>query len=283
VLGALNVSTIRKYLDSETSTRLCALVLGITIAICALSHSSLLTAAALVLAGAAWMVALTLFNIGIQLAAPRWVAGRALAAYQAATAGGVAGGSWMWGSIAGHVGVSNTLLIAGGAMFISPLVAFWLRMPSIASTNTDAAIPLAEPEVNLAITPRSGPIIVEVDFRVPQDKARTFYDAMLKVEGIRKRNGAYGWSISRDLADPEIWTERFHCPTWLDYLRLRDRPTQAERELSQIAMDFHTGSELPKARRMLERPFGSVRWKDETPDRAEIKQLPLVPPPSSTL
>ena len=42
-----------------------------------------LTAAALVVAGAVWMLAVALFNIGVQLSAPRWVAGRSLAAFQA--------------------------------------------------------------------------------------------------------------------------------------------------------------------------------------------------------
>ena len=41
----------------------------------------------LLFAGAGWTASVTLFNVGIQLAAPRWVAGRALAAYQAAIAG----------------------------------------------------------------------------------------------------------------------------------------------------------------------------------------------------
>ena len=46
---------------------------------------------------------------------------------------------------------------------------------------------------------------------------------MQEVQLSRQRNGAYGWSIARDIADPELWTERYHCPTWLDYLRQRNR------------------------------------------------------------
>ncbi len=32
-------------------------------------------------------------------------------------------------------------------------------------------------------------------------------------------------------------------------------------------MAFHIGPEPVRIRRMLERPFGSVRWKEETPDQ----------------
>lgn len=279
VLGALNVASIRRYLSSEASVRYCAITMGAAIAVMAVSKLAAVTAAALVVAGVGWLISITLFNISVQLATPRWVAGRALAAYQAAIAGGVAIGSWLWGRVADGTGVENALLISGAVMAASPLLAIWLKLPSTDGVNHDATDPLADPEVNLSITPRSGPIIVEIEYRVMQDRARDFYGLMQKVQSSRQRNGAYGWSISRDLADPELWTERFHCPTWLDYLRQRSRPTLSERALHASALDFHTGEEPVKIRRMLERPVGSVRWKDDTPDRAQSEVVAI---PTST-
>ena len=275
VLGAINVARVRDYLSSEAAVRICALMMGMAMAAIALSRWPVLTGAALIVAGAAWMLAVTLFNIGVQLSTPRWVAGRALAAYQAAIAGGVAIGSWLWGHVANAINVDNTMLVAGIAMFASPVLAIWLRMPSTDGANTDAVDALAEPEVNLLISHRSGPIVVEVEYRVSQDKARAFYTVMLQVQATRQRNGAYGWSIARDLADPELWIERYHCPTWLDYLRQRNRSTQSERELQLKAIGFHLGPEPIKVHRMLERPLGSVRWKDETPDRAKADDVSI--------
>ena len=94
-----------------------------------------------------------------------------------------------------------------------------------------------------------------------------FYDVMQQVQLSRTRNGGYGWSIARDVEDPELWIERFQCPTWLDYLRQRSRATEFERQLHQRARDFHRGPEPVRIRRLLERPLGSVRWKEDTPDR----------------
>src|SRR3546814_18933499 len=74
-----------------------------------------------------------------------------------------------------------------------------------------------EPEVALQLTSRSGPIVIEIDYTVDAGQARPFYAAMLKLQNARKRNGAFEWSLSRDIADPELWTERYHCPTWGDY------------------------------------------------------------------
>jgi hypothetical protein len=182
-----------------------------------------------------------LFNIGVQLSAPRWVAGRSLAAFQASIAGGIAIGSWGWGHLTDAAGVETALLVSGGLMLLLPLLGFLLPMPRVGGRNEDAEL-LADPEVQLALTARSGPLVVEIEYRIAQDDARGFHNVMQDVQLSRQRNGAYGWSIARDIADPELWTERYHCPTWLDYLR----------------------------------PFGSVRWKEDTPDRAATEVLPVV-------
>ena len=280
VIGALNVSMVRRKFEAELSVRTCAFMMGAAVIVVALSRSQVLTAGALVVAGAVWMLAIALFNIGVQLSAPRWVAGRALAAFQASIAGGVALGSWGWGHVANTAGVSETLLISGGVMLASPLIGFWLTMP-VVGTSSDDAEALADPEVHLSITARSGPVVLEIEYRVDQKRAREFHNLMQKVQLSRQRNGAYGWSIARDLTDPELWTERYHCPTWLDYLRQRNRPTQQERALTQSAQEFHLGPDPVRIRRMLERPFGSVRWKEDTPDRA-AKDVAIQVDPTST-
>jgi MFS family permease len=283
VIGALNIGAIRRQMSGEAAVRACALSMGGAIAAVGLSSSAVLTAIALVLAGAVWMLAVALFNIGIQLSAPRWVAGRALAAYQASISGGIAIGSWGWGRLTDAYGVEVALLVSGGLMALSPLLGLWLSMPPIGARNEDATETLADPEVQLTLTPRSGPLVVEIEYRVAQDDARAFHNVMQDVQLSRQRNGAYGWSLARDIADPELWTERYHCPTWLDYLRQRNRATRSERELHRRAGDFHVGPEPVRIRRMLERPFGSVRGREDTrdaagempPDRA-IEQAPAL-------
>jgi MFS family permease len=267
VVGALNIAEVRKRMSGEAAVRACALSMAGAIAAVALSREPVLTAAALVVAGAVWMLAVALFNIGVQLSAPRWVAGRSLAAFQAAIAGGIAMGSWGWGRLTDAAGVETALLVSAALMAVSPLLGLWLRMPPVGARNEDAEI-LADPEVRLSLTGRSGPLVVEIEYRVDQDNARPFHGVMQEVQLSRQRNGAYGWSIARDIADPELWTERYHCPTWLDYLRQRNRATQSERELYQKAVSFQVDGEPVRVRRMLERPFGSVRWNEETPDRA---------------
>lgn len=275
VAGALTIGAIRHRVSGEATVSFSAVIMAAGVAIVALSGSIVLTAVALLATGAAWMVSITLFNIGVQLAAPRWVAGRALAGFQAAIAGGVAIGSWFWGHIAQEHDLATALFMSAATMASSPLLALWLRMPPGEQSDQDG-VEQAAPDAKLALTARSGPIVVEIEYRVAASEARDFYGAMQKVGRTRNRNGAYSWSIARDIVDPELWTERFHCPTWLDYLRHRSRYTIAELALQTNAEAFHRGAEPMRVRRMLERPFGSVRWKDDAPDQGNDEVLPII-------
>jgi len=280
VVAALNVPFVRQRFDHEHALRALLVAFGVSIGIVALTHSIIVSILALAVAGACWMLSVALFNIGIQLSSPRWVTGRVLAAFQAAISGGMAFGSWIWGIIARDINVEAALLAAAAILILSPIVGFWMRMPVVAGPNADATQELADPEVKLQITGRSGPVVVEIEYHIALNNARDFYGVMQEVQLSRQRNGAYDWTIARDIAAPERWIERFTLPTWHDYLRQRNRPTQSERELQARAIVFHMGTERPVIRRFLERPLGSVRWTDAAPDRAATEVLPI-PTPSS--
>lgn len=171
VVGALFIGEMRQRMSGEAAVRACALSMGGAIAAVALSGNPIMTAAALLLAGAMWTMTFTLFNIGIQLSTPRWVAGRSLAAYQAASSGGIAVGSWGWGRLTDTAGVEIALLASSVLMLLSPVLGLWLRMPPISASDQDTES-LADPEVRLALTSRSGPLVVEIEYRVAQKNAR---------------------------------------------------------------------------------------------------------------
>jgi MFS family permease len=255
VIGAVNIAQVRRRLSSEAAIRGCMLVMGMGIAGAALSRDPALTAGALLVAGLGWTMSWTLFNVAVQLSVPRWVVGRSLAAYQAASSGGIAIGSWGWGHLTNAVGVQAALLVAAVLMLMSPMLGVWLRMPNVRPQGEVSH----EPEDTIARAPlagHKGPVVVELEYRVSEQDAKEFYDLMQEVQLSRQRNGAYSWSVARDIADPQLWIERFHCPTWHEYLRHRLRATHAELALQQQAIDLHVGPGKVRVRRMLERPFG---------------------------
>lgn len=266
VVGALLVSEVRERVSTDRALAISLVTAAAAILVVAFSPYLLLTCAALFISGAVNMVLISLLNVAIQLSVPRWVAARALAWFGSSLTGGIALGAWFWGNVAGSLGVSHTVAASAAVMLALPLLAFILPVRDIGAANLGAASLHPDPEVALDISGRSGPIIIEIDYRVDLNVARNFYDAMRKLQRARKRNGGFGWTLSRDIADPYLWTEHFEFPTWQDYLRHRDRFTQADHALQNDVASLCAPSALPQVRRKLERPFGSVRWKADTPD-----------------
>lgn len=266
VLGAFSTGWFSERLGPERGATLLSLVSGLALIATGYSHSLPLTCACMFVAGAANIMMISLLNISVQMTAPRWVTARALSLFFSALTGGIAFGAWMWGSVASIWSVEVAIVTSGAMMLVLPLMSFILPLPAAANQADVELVVLGnEPDVGMAITLRSGPVVIEIDYSVDPDQAREFYEAMRKVQRTRLRNGGFDWSICRDIADPALWTERYHCPTWGDYLRMRDRYTQADSDVQEAARAFSTLDGL-RVRRKLERPFGSVRWKQDTPD-----------------
>ncbi|SCW90390.1 Predicted arabinose efflux permease, MFS family [Sphingobium faniae] len=257
---------IRRF-GNERVVSGCSLVLAACVACLAISHNLAATSIVLLIAGGAWMIQVTTVNIAVQLFVPRWVTGRAVAALNATVAGGIAGGAAIWGIVAQQHGTQTALLTAATILLISPLMGLVLPIADRENAARSLDEPLADPEVNLGITGRSGPIIIELAYRVPSEQAREFYDLMRQIQRIRARNGAYDWSLSRNINDPERWVERYRTPTWHDYLRQRSRCTAEEMIIQQRSRDFLADGAHVEVERWLERPFGSVRWRAESPDQ----------------
>ncbi len=266
VLGATGIDALRSRTSPEGAARLLSVVNGAMILIIGLSHNLVLTCAAMMIAGAAWMILVAQFNVAVQLSAPRWVTARALACFSCAITGGIAFGAMIWGWAAGEFSVGTAMVMSGAACGVAPILGLVIPV----SRGTSEGLELGEApdiELALALTRRSGPIIIERDFQVDPAAARAFYEAMQSVRKARLRSGAFGWTLSRDISDASHWTEQYRCPTWGDYLHQRSRMTQADLLLLAAADTYHIGEKKRRYRRRLERPTGSVRWREDTPDR----------------
>jgi MFS family permease len=266
VVGALMMPWLRQRLPGERHVGGSVALLGVMIVLLSFARSAWVAMPVLFVAGVLWMQPLTRFNILVQTEAPRWAAGRALAAFQTAMACGLAGGAWLWGHIGAVLGTANAITCSGLAMLASVAASRIWPLNHEVKDLGDRDKPLATPEVRLGLTGRSGPIVVDVEYRVDQERARNFYDAMLEVRHFRQRNGASQWSLARDIADEQVWIERFSCPTWHDYLRQRERTTAGEQAVLDRALEETLDQRSDRVRRLLERPMGSVRWLSESRD-----------------
>ena len=256
--GALASGWLRHRLSTERVVLIGALALALGAAATAVSPFIAGTLIALLLAGAGWVLALSTFNVTVQMASPRWVVGRALAVYQMAAFGGMAAGSWGFGLIAEDRDVTVALLAAAMVQIAGALLGFRAPLPQVDALNLDPLSGWTEPETAVAIESRSGPVVVTIEYRIAQKDIVTFLRVMGERGRIRRRDGARHWTLLRDLGDPLLWVERYHVPTWLDYVRHNQRRTHADADNSAQIAALHEGPAPPVVHRMIERQTGSL-------------------------
>lgn len=266
VAGALFVSQIRAAISTEWAVRLFAIGTGIALVVTGFSHSLVLTCLAFLVVGACNILTIAMLNVTVQLSAPRWVTARALSLFSSAITAGIGIGAWAWGVVAAHHDVAFALVASGVAVAGTALLGILLPIGKDPEADMDTVEIGYDPAPSLGVTLRSGPIVVEVEYDVDPELAREFYEVMMQMQKVRKRIGAFDWTISRDIENPALWTERYHCPTWGDYLRMRGRYTQGDYDIQAQADGFNRTNHGRRVRRLLERPFGSVRWKADSYD-----------------
>jgi hypothetical protein len=203
------------------------------------------------------VLALATFNVTVQTSAPRWVVGRALSLYQMATFGGMAGGSWLWGVLTGEIGLAEALLISVLVLLGCIALGIVFVLPQTEDLKLNLLKRWKEPETALPIEQRSGPVVVTIEYRIDENDVLEFLTAMSDRKRIRRRDGARNWSLLRDLAEPDLWIERYQSPTWLEYVRQNQRITEADAAVWDRIRNLHRGMDKPRVRRMIERQTSS--------------------------
>ena len=272
IAGALASIRLRARLEPEAIVRYALLALIAGTLVIALSRMLAVAMLGMMLAGGGWVLALSTLNVSVQLATPRWVVARAIALYQMAAFGGMAAGSWLFGVAVERYGVSMALLLAAACQSASLVHGFFARLPGIENANLDPG-EWEPPVTALEIEPRSGPIVTTIEYRIAEEDVEAFLVAMHERQRIRRRDGARHWTILRDLMDEEIWVERYHVATWLDYLRHNQRRTFADAENSRQIFALHRGDAPPTVRRRIE--WETLSSLAERPETAEMIAEPV--------
>jgi MFS family permease len=259
VTGALSAARLRDLLSTEAIVRWAGLIMALAAALVGVSTFLVATMAALLLAGAGWVLSLSTFNVSVQLSAPRWVVARALALYQMAAFGGLAAGSWLWGELAADFTISVALYISAGVVSIGVILGRWAPLSQAGELNLD---PLRSalwnaPATAVPVDERTGPVVITVEYIIDESDAEEFLGRMNERRRMRRRDGARNWRLLRDLSDPRLWIERYETPTWLDYIRLNNRATQDDAAVPERLRALHRGTEGPRVRRRIERQTSS--------------------------
>lgn len=260
VIGALSNARLRRRFTAESILRMTISMIIVGVVIVALSRVLPLTVLGLVICGSGWLLSMATMNVTVQMAAPRWVVGRALSLYQMAVFGAMAVGSWITGQLAETFGVSPALLTMAAVQSLSLAAGLFLRLPQVEEMNLDLTGRWRQPDMQVAVEPRSGPVHVSVKYRILESDIPRFMAAMNERRRIHLRDGARAWSLVRDLGDAEIWLEQYSFARWLDYVLHNERRTHADDVSINIVRSLHQGSWPPEVHRMLERQVTSVTF-----------------------
>lgn len=274
VAGAIGSARLRELMSTEAIVRWTSIGFAVAAAIAGTSTHLLLTMAVLLVAGAGWLLALATFNVAVQMSAPRWVVARALSIYQMAAFGGLAAGSWLWGEVAAEESVPLALLAASVVMLACAALGHWLPVAQTKELNLDLLRLWKEPSTAVPVDARTGPVVITIRYVIREADIVEFMGVMVERRRVRRRDGARSWRLLRDLADPEVWVERYETPTWLDYVRHNSRMTHHDAAISEHIRALHCGPDGPVVRRMIERQCAPLAFKQAREPLIDPTRLP---------
>jgi MFS family permease len=236
VAGAFVIPRLRARMGSARLVTAAMLVTAASVVVVATGRSAVLVGIALVPVGGAWIAVMSSLNSGLQLALPNWVRARGLAYYLLVFQGTQAVGAVIWGSVAEVTSVTTALLVAAGVLTVAAVAGLRTPMPDTSTLDRTPSAHWPAPQLTLTPNADDGPVLVTLTYRIPEDHAVAFTDAMTHVGRSRRRTGALRWELFRDGSDPTRFVESYLVGTWAEHQRQHEnRLTGADRRFEEEA------------------------------------------------
>lgn len=237
VLGAVGLSRVRSVLTPTQQLAVAAVLFGGAAMGAALLPYVVPVLALLVLAGSAWLLALSMMNATMQLLLPAWVRARGLSVYMLVFMGGQAMGSLLWGLVAGAFGAVTALLVAAVLLGCCALSTIWWPIghdADMLDLTPTAFWP--DPELVVEPEPGDGPVMVLRDYDVPADELSEFLAAMSYVGRSRQRTGAMEWRLYRDVGTVDRYVEAFVVRSWSEHMQQHEVRLTAQDRIRERAV-----------------------------------------------
>lgn len=249
--GALLLPRMQRLVPGEALLAGMTLLAASMIAVLALVPTMPAMVTAMVLSGCTWLVIVSIFNVAIQIAVPAWVRARVLAVFMLVFAGGLSGGSVIWGAVATHQDLKVALLYSAGGVVLGLLAAIRYRVILDEDSDLTPSLHWPEPHLILEPKPEQGPVLVTVEYLINPGQSREFAGAMRALGVIRRRDGAIRWGLFQDTNNPGRFIETFIVETWMEHRRQHERMTMADRVIEDRAFSFHLGDGRPRVEHLI--------------------------------
>jgi hypothetical protein len=96
-------------------------------------------------------------------------------------------------------------------------------------------------------------VVITVEYLIDPSRAAAFHLVMQETRRARLGQGAIGWELLHDIAQPERYVEQIVDESWTDHLRRFNRATAADMALRERRLAFHLGETAPVITRFVVR------------------------------
>jgi MFS family permease len=243
VVGALALQPARARWSQDAVVSGGVAILGVMTAVAGFLHAMVALAMTMLVAGAAWIVFISVMTALVQSLAPDWVRARTLSIFMLTFQGGLAAGSALAGAVAARVGLPHALLWAGLGIVATAALGLVVKLPDAAidvSPWNHWRMPVIVKDLGLELD--AGPVLVAIEYRVSRDRSEAFLEAIHEYGRVRRRDGAFRWGVYRDLEDADRYVETFLIRSWAEHLRQHERSTQADRDAEERLRTYVTGA-----------------------------------------
>lgn len=245
VVATLALPRLRAAMHANTLVAAATLLYASMALLVSLTSSPLVACAAMGGAGTAWVTMVVCLNVAALSGSPPWVRARALACYFTVFFGGMALGSTLWGMVAEDAGIPRALQIAASGLVGGLLTMAKFRLSTPPPEDLRLSAHWEDPLVSREIGAEDGPVVITIEYLIPEEDVPAFLEAMQPVSQTRYRDGAMTWLLSRCTENPRRWLEVFIVESWAEHLRQHARVTFGDRRIQERAKRFHAGEAKP--------------------------------------
>jgi MFS family permease len=246
IVSAFALPGMRRRLSNDGQVVVATVLFAVGSVALGLTHWLPLVFLAMAAGGAGWMIFTSSVNVVAITAAAPWVRARALGAYMLVFQGCFAGGSALWGVLAGRIGEAEALIGSGVVLALGLAAGLrWSLAPDHSQDLRPSRRRTPLPALDVEPAPEEGPVLVTMEYEVAPEYAANFIHAMQEVGLIRRRNGSSNWGLFRDPGNPRRFLETFVSESWAEHLRQHERLTVADRTVEERALAFHQGGGPP--------------------------------------
>ena len=108
-----------------------------------------------------------------------------------------------------------------------------------------------EPLIAAPVEQDRGPVLILIEYRIDPAEREPFLHALNRFSHQRRRDGAYNWGITEDVADPAAIIEWFFVESWAEHLRQHKRVSHSDADLQSNVVRYHVGPGKPEIRHLL--------------------------------